>query len=105
MQQTLIEPIKRSAEYKTLVASRRRFSFALTALMVSTFYGFILFVAFAPGVLARPLYVGATTSVGIVAGISVMLIGFGLTAWYVRRSNRTFDPLMSTLLANVQQGG
>lgn len=104
MQQSLIDPIKRSAEYKTLVASRRRFSFTLTALMVSTFYGFILLIAFAPSLLAKPIYVGATTSVGIVVGISVMLIGFVLTAWYVRRSNRTFDPLMSTLLAKAQQG-
>ncbi|MEC5406514.1 DUF485 domain-containing protein [Paraburkholderia sp. MPAMCS5] len=104
MQQTLIESIKRSDEYKTLVSSRRRFSFTLTALMVLTFYGFILFVAFAPGALARPLYEGATTSIGIVAGVSIMLIGFGLTAWYVRRSNVTFDPLVSTLLAKAQQG-
>ncbi|RZF26742.1 DUF485 domain-containing protein [Paraburkholderia sp. UYCP14C] len=104
MQQTSIELIQSSAEYKVLVSSRRRFSFTLTALMVFTFYGFILFVAFAPRTLARPLYEGATTSVGIAAGVGIMLIGFGLTAWYVRRSNVTFDPLMSTMLAKAQQG-
>src|SRR6202008_657523 len=74
MQQAHIESIKASAAYRQLVRSRRRFSFALTALMFATYYGFILFVAVAPHMLARPLYAGATTSVGIVAGVGIILI-------------------------------
>jgi uncharacterized membrane protein (DUF485 family) len=104
VQQALIESITTSPTYRTLVASRRRFSFMLTSAMVLTYYGFILLVALAPGVLARPLYAGATTSVGIVAGIGIMLIAIVLTGLYVRRSNRTLDPQMSALLASAQQG-
>ena len=45
MQQALIDSIKASPAYRQLVTSRRRFSFTLTALMIFTYYGFILFVA------------------------------------------------------------
>lgn len=104
MQQALIDSIKASPAYRQLVTSRRRFSFTLTALMIFTYYGFILFVALAPNVLAHPLYAGATTSVGIVVGVGIILIAVGLTGGYVLRANRTFDPSMSALLAKARQG-
>ena len=104
MQQTHIDSIKASPAYRRLVASRRRFSFTLTALMIATYYGFILFVAVAPQVLARPLYAGATTSIGIVAGVGIIAIAIGMTGWYVMRANRTLDPSMSALLASAQEG-
>lgn len=104
MQQAHIERTKASPAYRRLVASRRRFSFTLTALMILTYYGFVLFVALAPHLLARPLYAGATMTVGVVAGVGVILIALGMTACYVLRANKTFDPSMSALLASVQQG-
>ncbi|SAL63355.1 membrane protein [Caballeronia choica] len=104
MQQAVIDSLKASPAYRQLVSTRRRFSFTLTALMILTYYSFILFVALAPQVLAQPLYAGATTSVGIVAGVGIIAVAVGLTGWYVLRANRTLDPLMSALLAKARQG-
>lgn len=104
MQQVHIDSIKASAAYRRLITSRRRFSFTLTSLMIVIFYGFILFVALAPHMLARPLYAGATTSVGVVAGVGIILTSIGLTGWYVLHANRTLDPSMSALLADVPKG-
>ncbi|MGF6880250.1 DUF485 domain-containing protein [Paraburkholderia sp. MM5477-R1] len=101
MQQAHIDSIKASPAYRRLIASRRRFSFTLTALMIITYYGFILFVALAPQVLAHPLYAGATTSIGIVAGVGIIVIALGMTGWYVLHANRTLDPSMSALLINA----
>ncbi|MBP0594973.1 DUF485 domain-containing protein [Paraburkholderia sp. LEh10] len=104
MQQAHIDSIKSSPAYRRLIASRRRISFTLTALMIATYYGFILFVAVAPHLLARPLYAGATTSVGIIAGVGIIVTAIGMTGWYVRHANRTLDPSMSALLANARKG-
>jgi uncharacterized membrane protein (DUF485 family) len=104
MQPIQIDSIGASPAYRRLIASRRRFSFTLTALMILIYYGFILFVALAPHVLARPLYAGATTNVGIVAGVGIILVAVGMSGWYVMRTNRTLDPLMSAFLANVRHG-
>jgi uncharacterized membrane protein (DUF485 family) len=104
MQQAHIDSIKTSPAFRRLITSRRRISFTLTALMIITYYGFILFVALAPQLLARPLYAGATTSIGIVAGVGIILIAIGMTGWYVLHANRTLDRSMSALLANALQG-
>lgn len=104
MQQPQIDSIRASREYARLVGTRRRFSFALTALMVVTYYGFILCSAFAPQILRLPLYAGATINVGIVAGVGVILVAIGLTGWYVRHADRTLEPLMDALLLKAQQG-
>ena len=99
-----IDSIKANPAYRRLVASRRRVSFTLTALMILTYYGFILFVALAPHLLAHPLYAGATTTVGIVVGVVVILIAVAMTGWYVLHANRAFDPSMRALLSNVSKG-
>jgi uncharacterized membrane protein (DUF485 family) len=101
MQQAHIDSIQASAAYRRLIASRRRFSFTLTALMIATYYGFILFVAVAPHLLARPLYAGATTTVGVVVGVGIIAVAIGLTGGYVLHANRTLDPSMRALLVNA----
>ncbi|MCA8277998.1 DUF485 domain-containing protein [Burkholderia cepacia] len=98
MELSFIESVTSRRDYQQLVRARRRFSFALTALMIATYYGFILLVALAPHVLAAPLYRGATTTVGIAAGVAIILVAIGLTACYVLRANRAFDRRVDALL-------
>ncbi|OMQ97487.1 hypothetical protein AQ714_01280 [Burkholderia pseudomallei] len=92
METSVIETVVACRDYQQLVRARRRFSFTLTALMIATYYGFILLVALAPHTLAAPLYAGATISVGVVAGVAI-----GLTAGYVLRANRSFDRAVDAL--------
>jgi uncharacterized membrane protein (DUF485 family) len=99
-----LDSIKADPEYRRLIATRRRFSFTLTALMIALYYGFIFIVALAPQRLARPLYDGATTSVGIVAGVGIIACAVALTLWYVLRANRRFDPAMRALINAHNQG-
>ncbi|AOI93449.1 DUF485 domain-containing protein [Burkholderia pseudomultivorans] len=101
MELSVIESVTARRDYQQLVRARRRFSFVLTALMIATYYGFILLVALAPHVLAAPLYRGATTTVGIVAGVAIIAIAIGLTACYVLRANRAFDRQVDAILART----
>ncbi|KWF17728.1 DUF485 domain-containing protein [Burkholderia pseudomultivorans] len=101
MELSVIESVTARRDYQQLVRARRRFSFVLTALMIATYYGFILLVALAPHVLAAPLYRGATTTVGIVAGVAIIAIAIGLTACYVLRANRAFDRRVDAILGRT----
>ncbi|PAX06728.1 DUF485 domain-containing protein [Sphingomonas lenta] len=76
--------------YRRLVRRRSRLGWTLTALMLVAYFGFILLVAFAKPLLARPL-AGGATSVGIPIGLGVILLAIALTGVYVRRVNREFD--------------
>jgi uncharacterized membrane protein (DUF485 family) len=82
--------------YRDLVRRRGRLAGALTALMLLGYFGFILLVAFDRELLARPVGGGVTT-LGIPIAIGVIILGFVLTACYVRRANRHFDAVVRQL--------
>ncbi|HEU5286579.1 MAG TPA: DUF485 domain-containing protein [Sphingomicrobium sp.] len=85
--------VARDPRYLQLVRERSRFSWILTAIMLVVFFGYILLIAFAPELLARRIGGGVTT-LGIPLGIAVILCGILLTAIYVHRANRRFDPII-----------
>lgn len=94
------ERLHRIAEdprYQALVQRRSRTSWVLSAVMVAIFIGYMLLVAFAGPLLARPI--GAlTTTIGIPIGLFVILSGIGLTGIYVVIANRRFDADAAALL-------
>jgi cation/acetate symporter len=66
------------------------------------FFGYILTVAFNPGVLARRVPEGGIFTVGILAELS-MFIGFWiLVALYVRRANTEFDALTAEIIEQAK---
>ena len=82
--------------YQALVARRARFAWLLTALMLGVYFGYILAIAFWKDLLARPIGDRATTW-GIPIGLGVILVGIALTALYIRRANRDFEPMAAAI--------
>lgn len=83
--------------YGELVHRRGRFAWALTLVMLAAYFGYVLLIAFDKPLLARPLWPGAATSLGIPLGLGVILLAILLTGLYVRRANREFDALAAEL--------
>lgn len=88
--------IQRDERYRRLVASRSKFAWTLTLIMLTIYFGYILLIAFEPQWLARPMGDGVT-SLGIPVGIGVIVAGIVLTATYVRRANSTYDRELDAL--------
>lgn len=97
----LIAKIKRDPEFHALVQTRSRLAWTLAATIAGIYFGFILLIAFAPDVLARPLGQGALT-IGILAGVGVILAAFALTGLYVRRANRDFDAATARIVERAE---
>jgi uncharacterized membrane protein (DUF485 family) len=97
----LIGRIERDPEFQELVRKRSRFAWALSALMIAIYFGFILSVAFWPAALGTPIGSGVTT-IGIPLGLGVILAAFVLTGLYVRRANTEFDALTRRIVERVQ---
>ena len=87
--------------FRTLIHRRGRLSRLLTLIMAGVYFGFMLLVAFGRPFLARPLGDGPLT-VGLLAGLAVVLTAFALTAIYVRVANREFDPLIRRLTGEAE---
>ncbi|MDW3715693.1 MULTISPECIES: DUF485 domain-containing protein [Pseudomonas] len=91
-----LDRIRQHPDFIQLVKRKQRLTWSLTAAMLAIYYGFVLLVAFAPELLGRSLS-GGVTSVGMLVGVVIILLAFGLTGIYVVRTNRVLDPLNDKL--------
>jgi uncharacterized membrane protein (DUF485 family) len=80
---------------RDLAAERLRIAQLLTAAMIAVYFGFILLIAFARPMLARPLVPGL--SVGILLGSLVIVAAWILTWIYIRWTNRNYDERLRNL--------
>jgi uncharacterized membrane protein (DUF485 family) len=77
------------ARLAAVAAARERIALGLTAAMVLLYFGFILLIAYAKPLLARPLMPGL--SLGILLGALVIVVSWLLTWFYVRWANAHYD--------------
>ena len=87
-------------KFQELVRTRSCFAWTLAAAMLVIYLGFILLVAFAPGLMAVKVG-GGVTSLGIVLGLAVIVSAFVLTGIYVQRANSRFDDLTRDLTKEI----
>ena len=69
--------------------------------MLVSYFGFILVIAFAPGLLAVPLGSRTVVTWGIPIGVGIILLGFALTGLYVYRANGEFDGRIEAIVRRV----
>ena len=81
-----------TARLRALARARTRVAGALTATMVTIYFGFILLIAWAKPLLARQLVPGV--SLGILLGALVIVASCLLTLVYVHWANRHYDPAL-----------
>ncbi|HTH15802.1 MAG TPA: DUF485 domain-containing protein [Magnetospirillum sp.] len=97
MSKLTYERIRANPKFQELVAKRTKMSWLFAAVVLGAYYSFIALVAFAPQVLHVPLGSGRTTW-GVIAGVSIVLLCWLLTALYVRRANTEFDAINNEIL-------
>jgi uncharacterized membrane protein (DUF485 family) len=97
------EAIERSPEFRELVARRRGFVIPCTIFFLSWYLGFILLCAYAPDFMGESVYEGLT--VGYCLALTQFVMVFGLGLWYLRRSDKEFDPLRDRAIAAYAEQG
>ena len=88
--------IAQNPHFKELVHERTRFGWTLTIIMLVVYFGFIGLIAFDKALLAMKVG-SATTSLGLILGVAVIVLAFILTGIYVQRANGRFDQLTADL--------
>ena len=85
------ERAERSPEFQELVAARRRFVLPATVFFLAWYLGFILLAGYAPDFMGESVYEGLT--VGYCLALTQFAMVFILGIWYLKKAERTFDPL------------
>jgi uncharacterized membrane protein (DUF485 family) len=83
--------IERTPEFQELVRRRRAFVLPATAFFLTWYMSFIVLAAVAPDFMGERIYEGLT--VGYVLALTQFLMVLVLGIWYLRKSDREFDPL------------
>ncbi|HEY8079302.1 MAG TPA: DUF485 domain-containing protein [Labilithrix sp.] len=86
-------------ELEALAARRTRIAVAMTAVMLVTYFGFLLLIAYDKAALGALIVPGL--SVGILLGALVIVVAWVVTGVYVRWANRVYD----VELANLRKRG
>ncbi|AAQ60944.1 conserved hypothetical protein [Chromobacterium violaceum ATCC 12472] len=102
MNEETLKKIQSNPKYLELVHKKTSLGWTLAIVMLVIYYGYILVLAFAPSLLGKPLYQGATMTVGIPVGVCIILSAFVLTGIYVRRANQEFDPLTQQIVEEAK---
>ena len=95
--------VEANPKYHKLVSMRSNYSIIMTILMMLTYYGYILLVAFNKEWLATKIGAGMVTSIGIPLGLGVIVTTIILTNIYVRRANTEFDSLNAEIIKEANQ--
>ncbi len=85
------EAAERSPEFRELIAARRRFVLPATVFFLTWYLGFILLCGYAPDFMGEKLVDGLT--VGYVLALTQFLMVLVLGIMYLRRAEKTYDPL------------
>jgi uncharacterized membrane protein (DUF485 family) len=78
-------------DFKELERTRGQLGKILTAIMLVIYFSFVLMVAYAPKLMATPVF--GSVSLGFPLGLGVILCAIALTGFYVLRANAAFDTL------------
>ena len=83
--------IERSDEFRELVKKRRSFVVPATIFFFTYYMTCIIVAGYAPDFMGKSVYQGLT--VGYCYALTQFLMVFVLGIWYLRKSDKEFDPL------------
>ena len=93
--------IERSPEFQELTRRKRAFVVPATIFFMAWYFGFILLAGYAPDFMGREFLTDGLT-VGYALALTQFLMTWVLGAMYVRRANRTWDPLAARVRDSVE---
>ncbi len=96
MDVSTLKRIEADPNYRKLVSERKAFGWTLAIITLVLYYGYIAIVAFAPAVIATK--VSGDITIGIIMGVSLILLSILLTGIYVLRANSTYDDLTNAIV-------
>jgi uncharacterized membrane protein (DUF485 family) len=94
---------ERSPEFQQLVRKKRRFVVPATIFFLVWYFGFIVLAGYAPGFMGNEFLTDGLT-VGYALALTQFVMVWGLGAWYLRKSDREFDPLAERAAERAMRG-
>ena len=98
MSADIYKKVRANPKFAELEGKRSRFALLLTAIVMASYYGMMMIVAFAPEVMRTPISAGSTLTIGVHIGAVIIIGSWLLTGWFVNRSNGEFDAINNEIV-------
>ena len=103
MKDPVYERVRQNPKFQELVRRRSRLAYSLSAIVLGTYYTFMMIVAFAPDILRTPLGEDTPVSLGIPVGAAIIVLSWALTGLYSHFANGEFEELNNSLVRETLQ--
>ena len=90
-------------EFIKMEQEKRRLSWFFSFLVFSVYVVYILYIGMNPEFFGRPLFADSPVTIGIYAGIFIILFSIALTGIYVRKVNRKFEEITRKVIHDIQE--
>ncbi len=98
----IAEKIQKNPKYHELIKKRDGLAWLLTAIVFFMYMGFILMIAYAPGILTATI--GDTVvPQGLLIGVGVILASCITTGIYVYKANGEFDAIVHEIVEEASK--
>ncbi len=94
--------IQNNPKYHELIKKRDGLAWTLTAIVFLMYMGFILMIAYAPGILTAPIG-DSVIPQGMLIGVGVIVASCITTGIYVFVANNTYDPLVKEIVEEASK--
>lgn len=94
---------ERSPEFRELIRKRRSFVLPATIFFLAWYFGFIILAGYAEDFMGESIYEGFT--VGYLLALTQFIMVWGLGWLYLRRADRSFDPLAKKAADTALEAG
>lgn len=102
MSDPVYRKVRENPKYHLLVKRRGRLALILSAIVLVSYYSFMMVVAFAPQSLRVPLSETSTLTVGVPVGAAIIVVSWLLTGLYSYFANGEFEELNADVIREAQ---
>ncbi len=103
MSSEMYERMRSNPKFQKLVTVRGRFQWTLSIIVLVMFYGYFMFIAFAPGVLGKKIAEESMWPIGYTVELFLFVFFWLTTLYYVYRANTEFDEMTQDLIKEAQE--
>jgi uncharacterized membrane protein (DUF485 family) len=89
-------------DFQKMQQEKNRMSWFFSFLIFAVYVTYILYIGVSPDFFSRPLMAGSVITIGIYAGVFIILFSILLTGLYVIKANRKFDDTAQKVIDEIE---
>ncbi len=91
-------------DFQAMAQKKSKLGTMFSILTLFIYFSYILLIAFNKPLFAIPISAGATTTVGVILGIFIIVFCVVITGIYVSKANGEFDTLTKKVVDDINNG-